>query len=696
MRAERAIFAVTPVLALLLVLVLAAGPAAADPVSAFVASVTAGITAQAVVTFAVKTLVAVGLSRLLAPKPPQVGARHVDRLVNYAQPVTYLQHVLGRTRVGGVIGFTGFTDHADVVTGQTGAKRHYSVVLAAHPCAGVVTHYLGDREVEIDADGTVITPPLEGVYRIRPFLGGPGQAADAELVAAFSEVTTSFDFAGLSGAHLWARRVRQEEFSTAFPTGREAVYAPVIDGHNGIYDPRDDSTGHSRNAALIIAWWITQIMGQSVDWDEVAAEADVCDETVTNAEGGSQPRWRIDGVLSDDQDAEEQRQALQRACDAWMYERPDGAIGFRVGRYVAPQVTLTEADFLSCELVEGDAGRDWPTEIVAEYVEPANGWKDSPSGVIELDAGARQVRETVALPMVTSHNQAARVIARLGTAARARWRLSGTLTPAGLLLQGQRFVAVQIHGIDAVFEVVELTEAEDGAHFDLVARSVTAADFAFTAATDEPARPAYGTVSSDDAVPAVTGLTVVAQDGPILLAQWPAQDESLSQQIRISPAGAGAWQTSDVPAGDTLARLAAVVDGAAYDVQIRNRTAAARVSAWSATVTVTALANSTAPAAVSGLSAVATGSDVAVSFTAPSDANYHAARILRADYAAGYSGAYDIADAVVLRTEYGLPGNPDSWTDTGLAAGHYAWWVRPINASGVAGAAAGPVTLTIV
>ena len=132
-------------------------------------------------------------------------------------------------------------------------------------------------------------------------------------------------------------------------------------------------------------------------------------------------------------------------------------------------------------------------------------------------------------------------------------------------------------------------------------------------------------------------------------------------------------------------------------VDIRARTSGFRVGEWKpdAPVTVVAVANSTAPVAHTAFSSSRSGSDVTLDFTAPNDPNYYATRVFRADYSAGYSGSYDIADAALVRTEYGAPNAVDSWTDSGLATGHFAWWIVPINASGIEGSLSGPETQDI-
>ncbi|WP_370281569.1 phage tail protein [Pseudooceanicola sp.] len=659
----------------------------------FGAGVAAGsATAGFLGTLGGKLLLGVGLSYLsqaLMPKPriPEPS----ERMANFAQPVSYAEWVLGRTRKGGPLGFTGFQNSTDVVTGTTGRKRHYSPIVAAHPCHQIVTHFLDEREVEIDANGLVTTAPMAGYYRIRPFLGQPGQTADAELVNAFAEVTAAFDFAALTGAHIWAKRPPQEKFSDIYPTGRQGAWTPVLDGHNGIYDPRTGSTGFTRNAALLMAFWITTILGQEVDWAEVAIEADVCDEVVTNGDGGTQPRWRIDGTISDDQEFEDQRAQMAAACDAWMYEREDGKVGFRVGRYVEPTITLTEADFLSVEISEGSSGRNAPTEVAARYVEPGNNWRESPSGAFVIDAGSRQVREEPSLYLVASHNQASRLNKRIARTKRAPYQVRGTLGLIGYKLRGHRFVRVQVLGLDLVCEVGEFWRNGGGLSFDLSANSVSASDFDFVAATEEPTRPVFEKVVSDDSVEAPTGLTGEAQDGGSILWIWDQQEASLTQQLRFRKSGTSDWQILSVPASQSTLTTSGLVDGESYEGQLRNRTSALRPSDWHpvAPITVAVVANSTPPAVHGAFSAALDGSDVDLTFTAPNDPNYYATRIYRT------TGSTNFGDATLVRTEYGIPSNADSWTDTAPGSGTHRYWVEPINQSGVAGPKTGPQTVTI-
>ena len=644
----------------------------------------AAFTGTAIGGFVVKATLAIGLSALAAklqPKPsiPPPAAR----MANFAQPISYAEWVFGRTRKGGPLGFTGFA----------ASRRYYVPILAAHPIEGAVEHWLDEKIVTLTGatTGSNITGGgLDGYGRIDVFTGGAGQVANADLVARFPEVTEEFDFAGLSGAYVWAARPNPEDFTALYPRGREWAYAPVIDGCNRIYDPRDGSTGYTSNAALVLAYWLTEILGREVDWDEVAQEANASDATVNSTEFGPLPRWTLNGTISDDQEFEDQRAQMAAACDAFVYERTDGKVGFKVGRWIVPTVTLGPDDFLSLEITEGNWGADAPTEVACTYVEPQNAWRETPSGAWVEDATARPVRDEPALYMITNHNQATRINRRLARMKRARYRISGTMGPIGYELIGQRFFRVQhaALGLDAYFEVGELTR-EGVATFSISANSVEPSDFADDIV--EPERPAYDAVTSDNAVPDLSGLVASAVAGGALDFEWDAQDESLTQQIRIVEQGGSDWQIVTVPEGQQNLRVTGLRDGVTYEYQGRNRTAALRVGEWYPETpdAIAVVVNSTPPDALAGFSVTLSGSDVDIAFTAPNDANYFATRIYRAPFGDPFGSA------TLVRTEYGIPSNADSWTDVAPGSGAKSYWAEPINQSGVAGALEGPETVSV-
>lgn len=559
------------------------------------AAYTAGATFAASVVggFVVKTVVAIGLSALaaqLAPKPPSPPPS--VQMGNFAQPVSYAEWVYGKTRKGGFLGFTGFARD----------RRYYVPILAAHPIEGVVQHWLDERLVTLtdEADtekSNIAETPIAGYGRINAFTGGPGQVVDPGLNAAFEEITEEFDFKGLSGAVLWAARPPQSSFSDIYPESRQWAYAPVIKGKKDLYDPRDGGRRFSSNAALIFADWVVNILGREVDWGEVADEADACDAQVLGGDGYYRARWELNGTLSDEQEFETQRVQLGIACDAFIYERTDGKVGFTVGRWIEPELTLGPDDFFSLELAEAEFGADAPDEVAALYTEPENGWRETPSGPWVENEVAMPVRDTPQLYMVANHNQISRVNKRLARTKRAKYQLTATIGFRGYEIMGgrdggraHRFFRVLLpeRGIDEYFEVGELTRESSGL-FSLTANTVQPEDFSFDAAKEEPTRPIYDQVEGDAGIPTPTGLDVPSSGSGGATVTWDAQSEAYSQEVRYQTvAASSAWQHETAAEGATSLSISGLANGADYQIEIRNRSAGLGFSDWSEPQTFTA------------------------------------------------------------------------------------------------------------
>lgn len=608
----------------------------------------------------------------LAPKPqvPPPSAL----LANYAQPISYQERGYGTVRKGGPKGFTGFTSD----------KRHYTVLIAAHSTRGPVAHNLDRREVAIDGSGDVQTEPMYGYGKIRTYTGKVGQTTDPDLLAAFPEITAAHDYAGLSYGAITAARPPQSVFTQVYPNSREWEYNPVWDMHDEIYDPRTGVYDWTDNWALCFAHELVNYFGQEVDWDDVAIEAGHCDQLVTNGEGGQQPRWTFNRYFRDDQSYDEVQAQFLGAADGFVFERPDGKVGFYCGRWIEPTITLTEQDFIAVNVSEGKPGELDPNEFLGQYVEPANGYLETPTAVLEFPDGTLPRRDEIQLFGADSHNQAVRALSRYTKSKRARYAIQGTIKMIGYEVMTQRFV--NFHhtelGMEFPIEVRKLVRNGDGLTFNIEAESTSREDFeGFVAATDEPPRPSYNEVASDDAVDLAVGLTGMAEDSTggtaAILWDWPDQKDSLTQDIRVRKSG-GQWEEFKIPEGQSFFRQTGLADGTTYEAQVRNKTAAFRSSDWRpvAPVSVLAVANSVAPAALADFDATAMGSNVNIDITAPNDPVYFATRIYR-----GTTTTF--GDATVVRTEYGNPSSPDSWQDTPPAPGTYYYWGEPINQSGI-------------
>lgn len=701
---------------------LSSSPAHAGPVIGVIGSISAALTAAAtaigtwaVTTFgvsaaagaafgtaAVQLAVGLGLyliSSLLTPRPRIPDPS--DRMANFAQPLSYFETVYGRVRKGGPIGFTGFS----------GDRRHYTIILASHKIEGIYEHWLDEWVVEVDGSDLVTTEPIfnggTSYGSIRFYDGDFSQAADATLVAAFPQWTSSHDMTGLAYSALWAQRPPSELFTEIFPESRQWAHTPVVDAKDDLYDPRDGLYKYSNNAALVIADWIVNVLLEEVDWTEVATEADVSDSLVDLKDGGTGPKWTLSGVINDQEEFESVRAQLGVACDCYFYERFDGKIGFKVGRFIEPDVTLTEDDFYALTVSEGNAGSGNSNEIVIRYVEPDNAYRETPSGVWVADPEGPRTRQEYAVFWCDRHNQAIRIAKRLSSVIFAQYRISGTLRSTAQSVIGKRFVTINNAelGVSGIFEITKVVKNEDLLTYEIEGHSVVQSDFDFDPLTEEPEQPKYDTVfdAEDDYTPLSLTATVDSASGvPIAVLEWTMPYGSSATEIRyrVSLPSVGEWnQVPIVGAGIYTYSVSPLQDGNTYEFQIRAVSSEGNAySDWFPTtpVQLVAVAYSTPPAALSSFSIAGTAPyEVTVSLVSPNDPLYAATRIYRANYPTGYTGSFNIADAAVIQTEYGAPNSADSYVDDTIYPGVFAYWGVAINSSGIEATPVGPEDISV-
>lgn len=649
-------------------------------------------------SFLSRVVVSIGMSALaqsLAPKPQMPTQPEI--MANYAQDVAWQDRFYGRVRKGGPFCLAAYSDLGLATPAGTDKrrKRHYGILIGAHSTRGPVHHYLDKLQVAVDGNGWVLTDPI--MWRnppqkatdfhgwIRAYTGQASQTADPTWRAAFPEVSEADNFAGLSYAAISAARPAQEHFQTVYPGGREWAYAPVWDGYDRVYDPRTNSRIWTNNAALIIAD-VAEWYGKTVVWDEVAVEADISDQLVINRSGGLQKRWTINTVLRSDMTWEQVRAHLMMCCDAWFYERPDGRLGFKVGAYSAPTLTLTDQDFAALSIKHKAVGPDEVGSFALRYVEPARDWNSEVSGAVVLNpVGDRSEEECNG---VDSHNQAWRIIWRWARAAQPEWQISGTLKFIGYECIGQRFLRIQHgeSGLDCIVEVALLARNAGSQTWQIEAASVSPEDFDPDALVHEPPRTMRAAIEEDRSVAAPESLTgqVVTGTGGVAMFEyeWPEQPDDLRQQLQYRSPEAGIdWQIIDVGAGQVNQVIAGLVDGKNYEAQLRNRTGGNRVSEWvpEDPLVLKAVANSVAPGAMRYFNATVSGSAVGLSFIPPNDPVYAATRIWRA------LNSSNFADAAIVGIEYGAPNLADEWTDPSPGVGTHSYWLEPLNGSGIPG-----------
>lgn len=149
----------------------------------------------------------------------------------------------------------------------------------------------------------------------------------------------------------------------------------------------------------------------------IIAAANICDEDVALAAGGTEKRYRASGVIEATEEFGTIEEEFARAMGGIVIQ-VEGAVMVEPGHAKVPVRTLTDADFVAgtpirFERERGEADEEWCNTISVRYVEPTQKWKEhsapvrrDPADVI-TDGGARE--RTLSLRFVTSNTQAQRI-----------------------------------------------------------------------------------------------------------------------------------------------------------------------------------------------------------------------------------------------------------------------------------------------
>ena len=200
------------------------------------------------------------------------------------------QVIYGEVRVGGPIIY-------DEATGANNKFFHRIVAVAGHEVDSFVTFYANDEALTVDGSGNVTAPAnYVGKMRILTGSGTDTQLANATLLAESAHWTNSCTLSGI--AYIYTRFEYDQD---AYPNGVPAITA-VVKGKK-LYDPRTGVTEWSSNPALCIRDYLKSSYGLSeadskIDDAAIIAAANICDQTVTNADRTTTTRYTCNGSFT--------------------------------------------------------------------------------------------------------------------------------------------------------------------------------------------------------------------------------------------------------------------------------------------------------------------------------------------------------------------------------------------------------------
>lgn len=268
------------------------------------------------------------------PKAPRVSNDAVQRLNASIDP---------RTPRKGVWGITaGNTDIRDQEYTDNQTYLHRFIVVAAHKVHAIPEIWFDDKKAWTLAGGA--QGEYSGYLTVTPIL--EGTAGNAINIS--SRMGNTRRFTGCAYVHIRYKltgnsKKTDSPFAQGIPTRITIktegayVYDPRLDstvtGGSGSHRADDQSTWEwdddaSRNPALLLLWYLIgwRINGvvslgcgippERIDLESFITAANLCDETVSLAAGGAEPRYRADGVFSDGDDPTNVIDNLKAAMNA--------------------------------------------------------------------------------------------------------------------------------------------------------------------------------------------------------------------------------------------------------------------------------------------------------------------------------------------------------------------------------------------
>jgi hypothetical protein len=341
---------------------------------AAVTAAIAAITFEAVAAFVIKAVVAVTLMRVFSkpPKQPNLASAARDQQITSRDPVAPWRVVFGSTRTGGVLVF----QHATEEEGAANRYLHNVIELVQHEVEAINGIYFEDELVPLDGNGDA-TGRFAGYVHVEKFLGATDQAACATLMAHAPDKWTA-DHRGRGRAYIYVRLKKNPDL---FPNGVPNIRAD-IDGYNQVYDPRDASTSWSDNALLCTAAYLTNtsfglgsVYADEIEEDLLIAAANIADESVTLADGGSESRYTCNGSFLTSETPRDIIGRLQTAFSGHAV-RVAGRWNFYAGAYITPTVTLDESHLRGPIQVKPRlSARDTFNRVKGVYVSPDNNYQ---------------------------------------------------------------------------------------------------------------------------------------------------------------------------------------------------------------------------------------------------------------------------------------------------------------------------------
>ncbi|WP_158963900.1 phage tail protein [Chachezhania sediminis] len=477
----------------------------------------AGTLAFALIEIGVGLAFSYALQAVMGDDQGEVQSREQERDLSFPTDLPVYRFVYGETRATGTI-----LPHP--VIGEYG----FGVYLVnSRPSDGTPVIHLDGREIPLTGDPYDFTGngavPASGdlVDHLQVWIGLGDQSGPPDTYVnecPYDPATQPLGFrstdagAGLTVVYLLYRGGDPGTISQRWPSVPprlqvEGLRTPVYDPRDSGQDPDDPDTWAGTSTFSLNALDVLRMnpfrpyADKYLMMDMIAAAADVDEETVALASGGSEARYTLDGTVVFDGAELEQIMAPIMEAGAAQIARIGGRIGFVPGEASAPVYTVT--DLLGAMTFTNMAkARDLPTQIKTVYTSAGRGFADAELALWDIPgvADGEEPRVlTQRLPFTTSATRAMRLRQIRGLRSRQQKELGGVLPPEALDLVPGAGVTVALGApfdtrIDGAYEVEEMNPFvsplgdDEGValRIPVTLRGTSAAVFAWSTDDEEP------------------------------------------------------------------------------------------------------------------------------------------------------------------------------------------------------------------
>jgi len=413
------------------------------------------------------SLVLGALSRTLAKDPEEV-ITYQDKTVTTKQAISARAVIYGQTRVGGTIVY--------METTESNKYLHLVIAFAGHEVSafdnngtdGIV--YFNEESVSYSlSTGLVSSGSYSGKAKVQVKLGTDNQTVFSDLDSASTLWTSNHRLRGIACAY-----IRLEYDANVYMNGIPNISFKI----NGkkVYDPRTATTVFSQNPALCLADYLCDTRyGLGADYateiDETAltAAANICDDNIPLAAGGTEKRYSLNGTFDTSVAPETVISDMLSAMSGKLVFT-NGKWTILAGAYNSPSLTFDEDDLRSGlkiqslvsrrELFNGVKGTF--TSSLDNYI--ASDFPPVISDTYIAQDNDEEITKNIQLPFTTSPSMAQRLAKIELLKARQQISLVLPLKLIGLKANVGDVIYVRntrLGWVDKTFEVVSSTVVFD-------------------------------------------------------------------------------------------------------------------------------------------------------------------------------------------------------------------------------------------